>query len=105
MNSTRDEERWAVWTVQAHNFAKRQNFTDAVARMRLVRDAVREALAQTTSDAERPRLERQLARAEEQLADLTAQYDAWRSRIAARRRHTIEHAAEEMERPLPGRAG
>ncbi|MBW1873926.1 MAG: hypothetical protein JRI98_00840 [Deltaproteobacteria bacterium] len=40
MDLTSDEERWAVWMVQAHRFAKRENFTDAVVRTKLVRDAV-----------------------------------------------------------------
>ncbi len=98
------EERWAVWMVQAQNFAKRQNFTDAVSRMKLVRDAVRASLAAATDPKQRERLERHLLRAEEQLGALSAQYDAWRAEIAARRQHTIDQAAEEMARPLPMRA-
>ena len=38
-------ERWDVWAVQARNFAKRENFTDAVERMKLVRSSIAEALA------------------------------------------------------------
>ncbi len=94
-------ERWAVWTVQARNFAKRQNFTDAVARMKLVRGAVADALSQAGDPAKKGRLEAYLARADEQLAELEAEYDAWRSQIAERRQHTIESAAEEMARPIP----
>ena len=94
-------ERWAVWTVQARNFAKRQNFTDAVARMKLVRGAVADALSQASDPAHHARLEAYLARADEQLAELQADYDAWRSQIAERRQHTIESAAEEMARPIP----
>lgn len=94
-------ERWAVWAVQARNFAKRQNFTDAVARMQLVRGAVAEALSQASDPAQKAKLEAYLARAEEQLAELQEQYDAWRSEIAKRRQHTIESAAEEMARPIP----
>lgn len=105
MDLQSDEERWAVWTVQARNFAKRQNFTDAVARMSLVRDAVAVALAETTDAALRPRLERHLARADEQLASLRTQYEAWRSEIAERRQKTIDQAAEEMAEPLPVPAG
>ena len=67
MDLTSDEERWAVWMVQAHRFAKRENFTDAVARTRLVRDAVREALVGATDAKQREQLERRLARADEQL--------------------------------------
>jgi len=101
MDLTSDEERWAVWMVQAHRFAKRENFTDAVARTKLVRDAVQQAYGQATDPKQRQRLERHLARAEEQLASMESQYDVWRSQIAARRKHTIDHAAEEMARPLP----
>ena len=101
MDLTTEEERWAVWTVQARRFAKRENFTDAVARMKLVRDAVRKALQDTTDPKQRERIERHLARANEQLASMESQYEAWRSAIAARRQHTIDHAEEEMARPLP----
>ena len=101
MDLTKQEDRWAVWTVQARHFAKRENYTDAVARMTLVRNSIQGALSEAASEEERARLERHLARAEEQLATLKAQYDAWRSEIAARRQHTIGHAADEMARPLP----
>ena len=33
MDLSSQKERWAVWAVQARNFAKRENYTDAVARM------------------------------------------------------------------------
>lgn len=95
------EERWAVWMVQARRFAERENFTDAVARMKLVQAAVREALGEVTNARQRERLERHLARASEQLASMQSQYQAWRSEIAVRRQHTIDQAAEEMARPLP----
>jgi hypothetical protein len=95
------EERWAVWMVQARNFAKRQNYTDAVARMKLVRDAVRASLDDGGDPKVQERLEGLLARTEEELGVMSAQYEAWRSEIAARRQHTIDQAAEEMARPLP----
>jgi predicted nucleic acid-binding Zn-ribbon protein len=101
MDLKSDEDRWAVWMVQAARFAERQNFTDAVARMRLVRDEVRKAFAVTAEPRQRERIQRHLARAEEQLASMESQYDAWRSEIAARRQRTIDQAAEEMARPLP----
>jgi ElaB/YqjD/DUF883 family membrane-anchored ribosome-binding protein len=101
MDLTSDEERWAVWMVQARRFADRQNFTDAVARMKLVRDAVHEALDGATDAKQRERLERHRARADEQLASMQSRYDAWRSEIAARRQNTIDQAEEEMARPLP----
>jgi len=101
MDLTSDEERWAVWMVQARRFAKRENFTDAVARTKLVRDAVHQALDAATDPKQRERLERRSARAEEQLAIMQSKYKAWRSEIAARRQHTIDQAEEEMARPLP----
>ncbi len=101
MDLTTEEERWAVWMVQARRFAERENFPDAVARMKLVRDAVRKAVGQATSATERTRLEAMLARANEQLDSMQTQYEAWRSKIAERRQQTIDQAAEEMARPLP----
>jgi hypothetical protein len=101
MKLSSDEERWAVWMVQARRFADRENFTDAVARMRLVRDAVGKALGESTDPQHRERLESELARADEQLANLESKYLAWRSEIAARRQATIDQADEEMARPLP----
>lgn len=101
MDLRTEEERWAVWMVQARRFAERDNFPDAVARMKLVRDAVRKAIAQATHANERMRLEATLARANEQLERMQRQYEAWHSKIAVRRPHTIDQAAEEMARPLP----
>lgn len=105
MDLTSQEERWAVWAVQARHFAKRENFTDAVARMKLVRSSMEDALAQVTNAAEKARLEALLARASEQLTEMEAQYDAWRAEIAARRQETIDSAEDEMARPLPNQAG
>lgn len=104
MDLKSEERRWAVWTVQARNFAKRENYTDAVARMRRVQSAVERALGEVTDPQERARLERHRLRASEQVEDLEAQYHAWRSEIAARRQHTIDSAAEEMARPIPSAA-
>lgn len=101
MKLSGDEERWAVWRVQARRFAERENFTDAVARMRLVRDAVAKALGEATDPRQRERLETELARADEQLAILESKYLAWRSEIAARRQTTIDQAEQEMARPIP----
>jgi hypothetical protein len=101
MNLRSEEERWAVWMVQARRFADRENFTDAVARMKLVRDAVKTALAEASDPKQRQRLERHLARASEQLTNTESRYEAWRSEIAIRRQRTIDQAEEEMARPLP----
>ena len=59
------------------------------------------AAGQATSADERIRLEVRLARANEQLESMKSQYEVWHSKIAARRQHTIDQAAEEMARPLP----
>ena len=48
MDLTSQKERWALWSVQASGFAKRQNFPDAVARMKLVQRSVADALAAVT---------------------------------------------------------
>ncbi len=40
-------------------------------------------------------------RAEEQLASMESQYEAWLSENADRRQKTIAQAEEEMARPLP----
>jgi hypothetical protein len=101
MDLTSDEERWAVWMVQADRFAQRENFTDAVARTRLVRDAVQQACGEATDPRHRQRLEWHLARANEQLASMELRHDAWRLEIATRRKNTIDQAEEEMARPLP----
>jgi molecular chaperone GrpE (heat shock protein) len=104
MDLRTEEERWAVWMVQARRFAERENFLDAVARMQLVRDEVRNAVGQATNATERARLRSRLARANEQLARMQSQFEVWRSKIAERRQHTIDQAAEEMARPLPVRS-
>jgi len=101
MDLKSNEERWAVWMVQARRFAARQTFPDAVARMKLVRGEIRDALSKATDSRQRQRIEQHLARAEEQLAHMESQYDAWRSEIATRRQHTIDQAAEEMVWPIP----
>lgn len=101
MDLKSEERRWAVWMVQARNFAKRESYTDAVARMKLVHRSVERALDAATDPHDRARLERHRLRASEQLEDLQARYDAWHSAIAARRQQTIDGAPEEMARPIP----
>jgi predicted component of type VI protein secretion system len=101
MSLRSDEERWGVWMVQARGFAKRENYPDAVARMRLVKESIQKSLAEETDAALRGRIERHLARAEELLTDLQSRLEAWRSAITARRQQTIDQAEEEMARPLP----
>lgn len=101
MDLSSEKERWAVWTVQARRFAKRENYTDAVARMSLVKRSIEEALRNVGDTADRKELEALLLRATEQLETLRESYEAWRSAIAARRQQTIDNAAEEMARPIP----
>ena len=101
MSLQSEEERWGVWIVQARHFAKRENYTDAVARMRLVQKSIEAALAKETDHALRARIERQQARANDLLGELESEAEAWRSAIAARRQQTIDQAEEEMARPLP----
>jgi len=88
MDLRTEEERWAVWMVQARRFAERENFPDAVARVKLVRDAVRKAVGQATSATERARLEATLARANEQLGSMQTQYEDPRSRSVGSTRST-----------------
>ena len=101
MDLSSQKERWAVWSVQARHFAKRENYTDAVARMELVKRSVEESLTAVTETADRQELEVLLSRATDQLEELRGRYDAWRAAIAARRQQTIDGAAEEMARPIP----
>ena len=101
MDLSSEKERWAVWSVQARRFAKRENYTDAVARMELVKRSIEENLTAATETADRKELEVLLSRASDQLEDLRARYEAWRAAISARRQETIDNAAEEMARPIP----
>ncbi len=101
MDLSSEKERWAVWSVQARRFAKRENYTDAVARMALVKRSMEDALDATSDTADRKELEALLSRATEQLEELRASYDEWRTAIATRRQATIDNAAEEMARPIP----
>lgn len=98
------EDRWGVWTVQARQFALKENYPDAVARMKLVCRSIEEALQEADDPSDTKRLETRLAAANDLLGELVEQLEAWRSKIAARRQQTIDSAAEEMTRPLPTRA-
>lgn len=101
MTGKSEEERWRVWMVQARNFAKRDHHADAVARMQLVCRSIRESLERENDPANRARIARHLARAEDALAEIQAQAEKWRTAIAIRRQQTIDQAPEEMARPLP----
>ncbi len=101
MTDVSHEQRWGVYLVQAQNFAKRENYIDAVSRAGLVVDEVAEALSHATDAATRERLGEFLVRARKQREAMQAKLDAWNAAIAARRAKVIEGAAEEMARPLP----
>ncbi len=97
-------EQWDAWMVQAQNFAKRENYIDAMARAGLVIDAVEKALATAQeggADKEAARLTRYLARATRRQATFEADFHQWNEKIAARRAASTAASAEEMARPLP----
>ncbi len=100
MTDVRDEQRWGVYLVQAQNFAKRENYVEAVSRAGLVVDEAEAALAGATGE-DRERVAEVLLRARKLQKAYQASLDAWNARIAARRAKVIEGAEAEMARPLP----
>ena len=74
---------------QARNFAARENYIDAVARVEYV-------LTKLGDGHDMLR-----ARAEGELADYRARHAAWAKAIRERREATVDGAADEMARPLP----
>lgn len=96
-----NQERWMVWMVQAQRFAERENYPDAVARMKLVHDEVAACLSTTRDEKRRLKLSLFLERVEKQLEDLKGKHARWRAAIAERRRATIDNAVQEFARPLP----
>ncbi len=99
-DATDDQARWNVMLVQARRFAAQDQLLDAVARTRLVRDQVRQAL-EGASGAGGSALEAQLARADKLLGEMETRTRKWRTEVEARRWAKVEHADAEMERPLP----
>ena len=95
------EQEWQVWLVQAQNFAKKENFADAVTRAKKTRDAIKASLASETDAAERTRKQAFLRRAETLLVRLEADFHAWNQAIADRRAERIAQAAAEQAEPLP----
>jgi heme oxygenase len=93
-------ERWDVWMVQAQRFARRENYIDALGRVRLVLREVDEAIESATGE-ERTSLERYRARAERRATQIRAAFEAWNAKIAARRQSWTDASDEEMKRPLP----
>jgi heme oxygenase len=93
-------ERWDVWMVQAQRFARRENYIDALGRVRLVLREVDAAIEAASGD-ERASLERYKARAERRAAQIREAFDSWNAKIAARRQSWTDASDEEMKRPLP----
>lgn len=101
MKDMSPEQRWTVRMVQARNFAAKEQYVDAVARAGEVRAEIEGALAGETDAARKARLQRQLERVKTQHEAYKAEFERWRAAIRVRRQERIEHAPEEMERPLP----
>lgn len=98
------QEEWAVGMAQAQRFAARENYFEAVGRVRAVRVEVLEALesAQRAEDIKLSgRLERFVFQVSAELSALEASHQAWNGRIADIRAGHLAGAAEEMARPLP----
>ncbi|MCA9615746.1 MAG: hypothetical protein H6721_08310 [Sandaracinus sp.] len=93
-------ERWDVWMVQAQRFARRENYIDALGRLRLVLGEV-DAAIESAEAGERMSLERYKARVERRVAQIRAAFEAWNAKIAARRQSWTDAADDEMKRPLP----
>ncbi len=79
-----------VLLAQAANFARRENFADAMARAKA---ALR--LASESGDAVSKAL------AEQAVASYSASFEAWNAAIAQRRALRTENAAFEEKKPLP----
>jgi hypothetical protein len=101
MKDVTQEERWTQWLVQARNFARGEQFHDAVMRAKLVRKEIQTQIDATRDPERRERLQRHLRRVEETLGAIEAQRKKWHERIAELRRQRMDNAAEEMKRPLP----
>ncbi|NCQ33883.1 hypothetical protein GW813_02150 [bacterium] len=78
--------------VQARRFAERDNFIDAIAR-------VEHVLSELEGAGEAFASLRAVAQGD--LEDLRARDAVWAGAIAARRKATVDGAADEMARPLP----
>ncbi|MEO0323438.1 MAG: hypothetical protein AAF447_10810 [Myxococcota bacterium] len=100
MKDITPRERWDVWMVQAQRFAQRENFIDALGRIRHVLQEVDAALP-TLGDAEAKRLARFRDRVARRETKIRADFEAWNGAIAARRQASTADAEAEMSRPLP----
>lgn len=93
-------ERWDVWMVQAERFARRENYIDALGRLRLILREIGEALEGADEEAT-AKLVRFQARVERRREAIRAKFEAWNAKIAARRQSWTEQADAEMKAPLP----
>jgi len=101
MKDVTPRERWDTWMVQAQRFARRENYIDALGRVRRVLAEVDATLADEADAETKERLERfrhRVARRQQRIRD---QFEAWNAKIAARRQASIAAADDEMKRPLP----
>ncbi|MEM9070212.1 MAG: hypothetical protein AAGE52_17025 [Myxococcota bacterium] len=95
-----DRERWDVWMVQAQRFARRENYIDALGRIRLVVEQVDDAIA-LAEESQRDKLQRYRDRVHRRMLAIRKQFDAWNAKIAERRAKATAEADAEMKRPLP----
>lgn len=102
MKDVTQEQRWTQWLVQAQNFARREQFVDALARARLVRKHVEGELRTAADEERRERLQRYLNRVDRQIERIKRERDAWWKRIADRYQERIAHQDEVVSQPLPG---
>ncbi len=100
MKDLTSRERWDVWMVQAERFARRENYIDALGRLRLILNEVTAAL-KGASDADRSGLESFRARVERRHTAVRTKFEVWNAKIAKRRQLYTDQAGEEMQRPLP----
>ena len=101
MKDVTDRERWDVWLVQAQRFARRENYIDALGRVRMILSGVDAALTTVADDDDRTKLLRFRHRIEKRTSAIQKQFDEWNAKIAARRALSIANAEAEMERALP----
>ena len=92
-----DTQTVVVWLNQAAAFAKRDNFYEAVSRLKYARSQIElmEGAADTASWAGL------LGQIDAMIAEYGAALEAWTAKIAAGRQGRTDAAAEEMARPLP----
>lgn len=101
MMDMKPRERWDAWMVQAQRFARRENYIDALGRVRRVLEEVQSAVDAETDAAELERLRRFAHRVEKRHQRIRDQFEAWNEKIRARRQAATDNAANEMACPMP----